>query len=185
MGGMAWRRADGIVRPLLAQRRAVLRAWLAAGGHPYVDDPSNADLRFERPRVRALVPSLEAFDPRAIEHLARLADEARGATAAVRARARVWRARAESPAGLRVSVLRAASATVRREVLRCWLEERAVSSVGRLRELEAVVRAGRGEAVLAPDLCARVDGGVLGWGTPSGPSRSARGTTSRSDRSSD
>jgi tRNA(Ile)-lysidine synthase len=42
-----------IVRPLLGVRRAALRAWLGGQGVTWIDDPTNADMRFERPRVRA------------------------------------------------------------------------------------------------------------------------------------
>jgi tRNA(Ile)-lysidine synthase len=39
-------------RPFLAMRRAELRATLLAAGHPWIDDPSNDDARFERVRLR-------------------------------------------------------------------------------------------------------------------------------------
>jgi tRNA(Ile)-lysidine synthase len=51
---------DGIVllRPLLAVGRDVLRATLTTAGLSWSEDPSNADLRFARPRLRALAGSL-------------------------------------------------------------------------------------------------------------------------------
>lgn len=42
-----------IVRPLLGTRRAVLRAMLRARDIGWIEDPTNVDVRFERPRVRA------------------------------------------------------------------------------------------------------------------------------------
>jgi len=42
-----------LLRPLLGQGRDELRAMLTDLGQPWIDDPSNADLRFERPRLRA------------------------------------------------------------------------------------------------------------------------------------
>jgi tRNA(Ile)-lysidine synthase len=39
-------------RPLLHTSRADLRAYLTASGHSWRDDPSNADLRYERIRIR-------------------------------------------------------------------------------------------------------------------------------------
>ncbi|MFO1188572.1 MAG: tRNA lysidine(34) synthetase TilS [Alphaproteobacteria bacterium] len=42
-----------LIRPLLGQGRDDLRAMLTEIGQPWIDDPSNVDLRFERPRLRA------------------------------------------------------------------------------------------------------------------------------------
>lgn len=159
--GIAWRRSDGVVRPLLGQRRAVLRAWLVAGGHPFVEDPSNEDLRYERARLRAAWGALEAIDPRVAEHLAALAVDAREASARLRRRGRLWRERARSGDGLRLSVLRAAATATRREVLRQWLAEGGLQAGGVLRELEAATHAERGEVRLAPGVLARVEAGCL------------------------
>ena len=41
-----------IVRPLLGTRRAALRAMLRRRGIGWIEDPTNADQRFERPRMR-------------------------------------------------------------------------------------------------------------------------------------
>ncbi len=41
-----------VLRPLLGFRRQVLRAWLAARGQSWIEDPSNDDPRFERVRAR-------------------------------------------------------------------------------------------------------------------------------------
>jgi tRNA(Ile)-lysidine synthase len=41
-----------LLRPFLSARRADLRAYLAAVGADFIDDPSNEDRRFERVRVR-------------------------------------------------------------------------------------------------------------------------------------
>lgn len=45
-----------ILRPMLEQRRADLRAWLGARGETWIDDPSNDDPRFARSRARAAGP---------------------------------------------------------------------------------------------------------------------------------
>jgi len=68
-----------IVRPLLGVPGPRLRAWLAAEGVPFREDPSNLDRSFLRNRVRAeLLPEIERrYEPRAVAHLARLAAIAR------------------------------------------------------------------------------------------------------------
>lgn len=51
-------------RPLLGLPSALLREWLQAAGHAFVDDPSNTDPRFTRNRIRALLtPAWEACFP--------------------------------------------------------------------------------------------------------------------------
>ena len=80
-----------ILRPLLGVSRAALRHYVRVLHIPFVDDPSNADPRFDRVRIRALL------DPLAAEGLTRdrLAD-----TAARMRRARVaLGARAHDVAG--------------------------------------------------------------------------------------
>jgi tRNA(Ile)-lysidine synthase len=64
-----------IVRPLLGIAGPDLRAWLAAEGIPFREDPSNLDRRFLRNRIRAeLLPEIERrYEPRIVAHLARLA----------------------------------------------------------------------------------------------------------------
>lgn len=57
-----------IERPLLHSSRAALRATLTAAGHPWIDDPSNEDERYERVRLRKALPALTelGLTPRAI-----------------------------------------------------------------------------------------------------------------------
>ena len=52
-----WPEGQGvwIARPLLGESRANLRQWLTGGGEVWAEDPSNANLAFERVRVRALL----------------------------------------------------------------------------------------------------------------------------------
>jgi tRNA(Ile)-lysidine synthase len=69
------RKSDAImlVRPLLDLPKARLTATLAAMGITFVDDPSNRDPRFTRPRLRMLMPALadEGLDARRLALLAR------------------------------------------------------------------------------------------------------------------
>jgi len=64
-----------LVRPFLDVPKARLIATLKAGKVPYAVDPSNADPRFTRPRLRALMPLLAAEGLTA-ERLRRLASRA-------------------------------------------------------------------------------------------------------------
>lgn len=75
--GIEARRADGVIRPLLDCRRRDLRAYAVAHELPFVDDPSNHQRSFERVRIRhEVLPALIAEDPRFVEHIAALGDEA-------------------------------------------------------------------------------------------------------------
>ena len=69
-----------VLRPLLALRRAELRAYLDRRGLASREDASNADLAVPRNRLRhEVLPVLEAIHPRAAERLAALAELARAA----------------------------------------------------------------------------------------------------------
>ena len=74
--------AGWLVRPLIDVSRAELEACAAAQGLSWLDDPSNADLRFDRNYLRLeILPTLEQRWPNVVERLARsanLAAEAAG-----------------------------------------------------------------------------------------------------------
>ncbi len=77
LGGVAPRRADAVIRPLLCAGRDEVRAWAAAHCLPIREDPTNRDERHLRNRVRArLLPLLRDFNPRIESLLADLADDA-------------------------------------------------------------------------------------------------------------
>jgi tRNA(Ile)-lysidine synthase len=78
LAGMAARSRRGeidIARPLLTIPKAELVAFCEARGVDYARDPSNADPRFARPRLRAIAESLaaEGLDVPALARLARRA----------------------------------------------------------------------------------------------------------------
>ena len=72
-----------IARPLIALRKRDLVAFANARGAPFIDDPSNADPRFARTRLRALLSRLgeEGLDAEALDRLARRAGETEEALA--------------------------------------------------------------------------------------------------------
>lgn len=64
-------------RPLLDLRSSALRAWLVSQGIGFVDDPSNADPRYTRNRIRRLLlPALDEALPQFRETFARSARNA-------------------------------------------------------------------------------------------------------------
>jgi tRNA(Ile)-lysidine synthase len=69
-----WPEGRGVMlaRPLLGARRAELRSYLSARGAEWIEDPANADSKFERVRVRARLAALESegFDPSRLSALA-------------------------------------------------------------------------------------------------------------------
>jgi tRNA(Ile)-lysidine synthase len=67
-------RRGRVLRPLLATRRAALRAALDEAGIAYRLDPTNADLAHARARVRAdVMPALESLNPAAVDAVVRFA----------------------------------------------------------------------------------------------------------------
>jgi tRNA(Ile)-lysidine synthase len=80
LAGIPYRRGP-FIRPLLDVTRAEIARYLRRRSIPHVDDPSNADLRFARARVRhALLPLLAQENPRVREALVGLASAARAAS---------------------------------------------------------------------------------------------------------
>jgi len=72
-----------IARPLIGLKKRDLVAFAQARGAPFVDDPSNADPRFARTRLRALLAHLgeEGLGAEALDRLARRAGETEQALA--------------------------------------------------------------------------------------------------------
>jgi tRNA(Ile)-lysidine synthase len=72
-----------IARPLMGLKKRDLIAFAKTRGTPFIDDPSNADPRFARTRLRALLARLdeEGLDALALDRLARRARETEEALA--------------------------------------------------------------------------------------------------------
>ncbi len=117
-----------LIRPLLDCTRQEVLAYLAERELSSVTDPSNADLRYARNRIRhRLLPLLAAeFSPRIARHLVHLADTLRAEedwleAATTRARERVEQARDGGP-GLRLYAWAAEPAALQARIVRQWLE---------------------------------------------------------------
>lgn len=179
LAGIAPRRRDGVVRPLIDCRSADVRAYLARHRLAFVEDPSNEQRTYERVRLRKdWLPALTASeDPRLAEHLAALADQARAVGRRHRRAGRRLLGRSRRGAGLGRARLRAASPAVRLHALRFWLAEReraapagpeavGEQAVGRkvLLALDALITSGRGEVRLPGGRVARVREGALWLG---------------------
>jgi tRNA(Ile)-lysidine synthase len=77
LAGIPYER-DPFVRPLLDVRRAEILRYLHRRSIPFVEDPSNADLRYARARIRhRILPLLAEENPRVSEALMALATAAR------------------------------------------------------------------------------------------------------------
>jgi len=77
LAGIAARRDDGVIRPLIDCRRDEVRDYAVMHSLPFFDDPSNHQRAFERVRIRQeVLPVLASEDPRVVEHLCDLGDEA-------------------------------------------------------------------------------------------------------------
>lgn len=117
-----------LIRPLLDCTRQEVLAYLAERELSSVTDPSNADLRYARNRIRhRLLPLLATeFSPRIARHLVHLADTLRAEedwleAATTRARERVEQARDGGP-GLRLYAWAAEPAALQARIVRQWLE---------------------------------------------------------------
>lgn len=116
-----WQRA-GIswYRPLLNVPGAVVRDWLSAQRQPWIEDPSNAQLRFTRNRIRhQVLPALYAAFPVMRETMARSARHAAEAAQLLDELAQADLTKLGVPPA--IAGLQALSAPRQANVLRCWL----------------------------------------------------------------
>ncbi len=111
-------------RPLLDFSRAALRCWAEAQGLAWIDDPGNADLRFDRNFLRhRVLPLLREHWPGVDRTLARSAGLLGQTRALLDTCAGTALASCRAGAGLSVTALRGLPAPLRAEVLRAWLRE--------------------------------------------------------------
>jgi len=112
--GLAW------FRPLLQVEGATLRGWLAAQRQDWVEDPSNADQRFTRNRIRAqLLPQLQAAFPQFRDTFARSSRHCAQAAELLQEVAETDLAAVGNPP--RIAAVQALSTARQANVLRHWL----------------------------------------------------------------
>ena len=112
--GLTW------LRPLLQVEGAALRQWLAAQQQQWIEDPSNADLRFTRNRIRArILPQLQAAFPQFRETFARSSRHCAQAAELLQEVAQTDLVAVGNPPG--IAALQALSAARQANVLRHWL----------------------------------------------------------------
>lgn len=114
-----------LLRPLIGVSRAEIESHARRRRLSWVDDESNADLRFDRNYLRRRVmPLVERRFPGYRETLARTSRHLAEAMALVDALAAVDAARAQEGEGIRVAVLRELGAGRAKNLLRYQIEER-------------------------------------------------------------
>ncbi len=133
-----------LLRPLLEFDRATIEACARGAGLDWVEDPTNAQPRFDRNYLRAQVlPALRERWPAAARTAVRSARHVGAAAAQLARLAADDLHRAADGAGLDIPVLRRLSAVRRAAVLRAWLQRRGVRAPNErhLREVEAMMAA--------------------------------------------
>jgi len=162
-------------RPLLEVHAAALRDWLMAGGVAYVDDPTNAEARYTRNRIRQqLLPALAQALPQFRETFARSARNAARASALLAELAAQDIERTGAPPSIRE--LRLLPRERLANLLRHWLrrDHAAVPSEAQLEELLDQIEscATRGHRIRLRIAAGRVEreGEFLRWYNASPPS---------------
>ena len=149
LSGMApvWQR-DGVAfhRPLLQVSASDIRQWLAARGQGFNEDPTNADERFTRNRIRArLLPALAEVFPQFRATFARSSAHAAQAQALIDEFAQLDLQNVMVPGGQYplIQKLQALSRPRLANVLRHWLKTRfnAIPSAAQLDELMGQITA--------------------------------------------
>ena len=171
VGGLAGVREanERVLRPLLGWRREELAAIVREAGIEAVDDPSNADERFDRARLRRRMREAEWIDPAAFARSAAALAEAEAALEWAAERLFEQRMRAD-PDGLRLDPTGLPAELRRRLLLRAMrrLEPAAAPRGEEVSRLLATLDGG-GKATLAGIRC---EGGGLWQFAPAPPRRS-------------
>jgi tRNA(Ile)-lysidine synthase len=160
-------------RPLLEIPASALRAWVESSGELFVDDPSNADLRYTRNRIRkTLLPAWDACFPGFRPMLARSARHAAQAQQLLGDLARIDLATVGEPPS--IAGLQALSRERQANALRHWLHRHwgvvpaAAQMEQVLDQLAACRTRGHRIELKVADGTLRRDGGHLTFGRTAG-----------------
>ncbi|MDQ2641708.1 MAG: tRNA lysidine(34) synthetase TilS [Pseudomonadota bacterium] len=155
-----------LLRPLLQYDRAAIAAYAAAAGLDWVEDPTNADVRFDRNYLRASVlPALRQRWPAAARTALRSARHCASVVATLESLTIRDLAAAADGGGLEIAVLRRFGPARRADVLRAWLQRAGCRAPNErhLHEIEAMMAARRDAhpQLRLPDCVLRRSGGSL------------------------
>lgn len=155
-----------LLRPLLAHDRAAILSYARAAGLDWMEDPTNAEPRFDRNYLRAAVlPVLRERWPALARTAARSARHCASAAALLDAAAARDLDAAADGAGLEIAVLRRFAPARRAAVLRAWILRAGARSPNErhLGEIEGMMAARRDAHPLLrlPDCLLRREGGRL------------------------
>lgn len=166
-------------RPLLEVPGAEVRAWLASQAVPWIEDPSNADPRYTRNRIRAeLLPAVERVFPQFRNTIARSARHAAQAQGLLVELARQDLATVGMPPA--ITALQQLSRPRQANALRHWLLEahRCTPSTVQLEELldqlAACVTRGHDLRIKLGTGYIRREGTVLDWYNSAPPAKPLR-----------
>ncbi len=171
LGGIARRREDGVVRPLLDVERQDVIRFLRSRDIRYCVDRTNRSQRFTRNRIRRRVLPVLAreLNPAIHRALGRTADLLRDDDAALEAAARRCLRRIRSSLGLDCDRLSRLAPALQRRVVRLWIEsERGDLRAVRLEHVEriraAALEGHDGSRISLPGGIVTRAFGRLGWG---------------------
>jgi tRNA(Ile)-lysidine synthase len=118
-----------LLRPLLDLTRSQIETYVKAQGVEWVQDPSNAELRFDRNYLRARVlPPLRERWPALAQTVGRSARHCAVADACLMQLARLDLAAATDGPDLEIAILRRFSGARRAAVLRLWMADRGLQA---------------------------------------------------------
>ena len=161
LGGIQPRRVDRVIRPLFDCRRSDVHRYAKERGLPFLIDPSNDEPAFERVRLRhEILPRLSQEDPKVVEHLCALADQARAYEGLLEAH--LPSLPQSGQLSLQIELVAQLAPATQVQWLRRWLEQETGVAPGRshLTQVGKLLTAS-GEVLLGSGWAVRRDGDAL------------------------